>query len=167
MILLRHIKIQTNESLDILIAAAYEFWKSLSPLFAINNDNDSDVDKQLKVDEYNEVKKIVKEAYTTLLGGPLRNKVHAYEYCKLSHIYIAEGSLLGALQITQLASARGYLENTLIIMQSWSILTRVRTNQQEAFSAMLYLSSSIALDERPLPDSNGNTWVSGSDLNLA
>ena len=85
----------------------------------------------------------------------------------MSHIYIAEGSLLGALQICQLASARGYLENTLIIMQSWSILTRVRTNQQEAFSAMLYLSSSIALDLRPLPDNDGNTWVPGSDLNLA
>lgn len=52
-------------------------------------------------------------------------------------------------------------------MQSWSILTRVRKNPKEAFSAMLYLSSSIALDERPLPDSNGNTYVVGSDLNLA
>jgi len=52
-------------------------------------------------------------------------------------------------------------------MQSWSILTRVRSTPQEAFSAMLYLSSSIALDERPLPDANGNTWVPGSDLNLA
>ena len=95
MILLRHIKTQTNESLDVLIECAYKFWKSLSPLFVITNGNDSDSDKQLKVDEYDEIKKIVKEAYTTLLGGPLRHKVHAYEYCKLSHIYIAEGSLLG------------------------------------------------------------------------
>jgi len=95
MILLRHVKTQTNESLDILIECAYKFWKSLSPLFVVTNDNDSDSDKQLKVDEYDEIKKIVKEAYTTLLGGQLRHKVHAYEYCKLSHIYIAEGSLLG------------------------------------------------------------------------
>ena len=94
MILLRHIEVQTNDSLDILIECAYKFWKSLSPLFS-NNNNDNESDKQLKNDEYNEIKKIVKEAYTTLLGGPLRHKVHAYEYCKLSHIYIAEGSLLG------------------------------------------------------------------------
>ena len=95
MILLRHVKTQTNESLDILIECAYKFWKSLSPLFVTTNDNDSVSDKKLKVDEYYENNKIVKEAYTTLLGGPLRHKVHAYEYCKLSHIYIAEGSLLG------------------------------------------------------------------------
>jgi hypothetical protein len=112
--------------------------------------------------------KLVKNAYTRLLSRAVDPKyVVANEYIRLSHIYISEGALEGALRIMQLASARGHMQNILIVAQTWSLLTRTGDGHyRQAMDAIGFIAQSVAAEQRAKPNLEGIIKVPGSDLNM-
>lgn len=112
--------------------------------------------------------KLVKNAYTRLMSRAVDPKyVSANEYIRLSHIYISEGALEGALRIMQLASARGHMQNILIVAQTWTLLTRTGDGHyRQAMDAIGFIAQSIASEARAKPNLEGIIKVPGSDLNI-
>lgn len=101
-----------------------------------------------KSDDQEEALEAAKKAFTQLLGGSNRKLIQPFDYVRLSHIYISEGALSGALQVCQLGQARGHLENTLIVIQMWSLLSRLDKKRHDAELCMHYLISAIQLEPR-------------------
>jgi len=101
-----------------------------------------------KNDDQEEALETVKKAFTQLLGGRNRKLIQAFDYVRLAHVYITEGALAGALQVCQLGQARGHLENTLLVIQMWSLLTRLNNKHRDAELCMHYLVSAIQLEGR-------------------
>ncbi len=101
-----------------------------------------------KNDDQHEALDAARKAFTQLLGSRNRTLIQAFDYVRLSHIYITEGALAGALQICQLGQARGHLENTLIIIQMWSLLSRLHNKKNDAEHCMQYLVSAVQLEPR-------------------
>eukprot|EP01035_Chromulina_nebulosa_P007764 gene7764-10490_t len=139
LILLRNVVIKDSKSAALIADCAYEYWK-------IGND-DYSVDASKISVEKEEILHFVKESFSLLLSKSPHDKIKPYDYIRLTHIYLSEGSLDGALKIMKLASARGYLLNSLVIIQSWTILKRVG-NQKDAESCLQYLSSSISMEPK-------------------
>ena len=132
-----------------------------------------------KTDDQTEALETAKKAFTQLLGGSNRKMIQAFDYIRLSHIYITEGALSGALQICQLGQARGHLENSLVVIQMWSLLKRLNNKDREAEQCMQYLVSAVQLETRENIDNDpskksaqagpitGFIMVQNSDLPLA
>ena len=74
-------------------------------------------------------------------------EVPVLEYVKLSQIYITLGSLGGALDVLKIASMRGHLTDTIIVLQSWTIVSRIGTHS-EAEKYINYLATSVSLENR-------------------
>ena len=139
LILLRNVVIKEAKSAALIADCAYEYWK-------IEND-ETTMEAAKSCEEKEEILHFVKESFSLLLSKSPHDKIKPYDYIRLTHIYLVEGSLDGALQIMKLASARGHLLNSLIIIQSWTILKRVG-NQKDAESCLQYLSSSISMEPK-------------------
>ena len=137
---MQKVALTDRASIVMFIDAAYAMWRAIP--------SDADNDKFGKTREQQEALESVKHAFTTLLAQKsAKSLVTAYEYIRLSHIYLAEGGLVGALQILQLASARGHLENTLVVLQSLTILTKLRQTK-EVEKHITFLITDITLEDR-------------------
>lgn len=154
LILLRNVVIKEAKSAALIADCAYEYWK-------IENDEYS-VEASKTSLEKEEILHFVKESFSLLLSKSPHDKIKPYDYIRLTHIYLVEGSLDGALKIMKLASARGYLLNSLVIIQSWTILKRVG-NQKDAESCLQYLSSSISME----PKSTNSVLIGNGDESKA
>lgn len=132
--------LSTREIVTLMVEAAYNMWLSIPS--ELNNE------KFGKTKEQQEILDTVKNSFTALLAEKSsKHLVTAYEYIRLSHIYLAEGALSGALQILQLASARGHLENTLVVLQALTILTRLKMHR-EIENHVTFLLTDITLESR-------------------
>lgn len=153
MIFMRKVSLTDRASITLFVDSAYFLWRSLPNIEAETRDHGSSGSGHvLGEDEVarsrKEALESVKHAFTELLSQKSASAlVTAYEYIRLSHIYLSEGALLGALQILQLASARGHLENTLVVLQSLTILTKLRQTKQ-AEQHITFLITDITLEDR-------------------
>lgn len=159
LILLRDVDLVDDASAALLADCAYEYWNMRGEMESAEA-------------EQEELLKLVKDSFSILLANSPHEKVKAYDYIRLSHIYLVEGSLEGALKIVQLASARGHMLSSMIIIQSWSILKRV-VSLKESESCLQYLSSSISMEPKapaPLVNQQSDTthvfYIKGSSLPL-
>lgn len=144
-LLLRNITLTDAPSIAILVNCAYDFWRSVQPE---SDHGDHKSGWHDKTPDQEEAQSTVKEAFTQLLGGGDREIIPAYDYVRLSHVYISEAALQGALQICQLGQARGHLENILVIIQSWSILKRVKGRTADIEHCMEYMCTGVQLEPR-------------------
>lgn len=71
---------------------------------------------------------------------------------------------MSALKILQLASARGHLESSLIVLQTWTLLSRLGA-VAETERHIYFLTTSITLEPRSLKIAS-TSYVRGSDLKL-
>lgn len=109
---LGNIKIWNVQSVELLVQSSYIHWKT-----ALENKSTGNYDSALA---------LAHKAFTRLLDGGIPHElISAEDYIMLTHIYLCEGNLTSALMITNLASARGYLEDILIVTQSFLILKRL------------------------------------------
>jgi len=143
LILLRDVNLDDSSSTTLLADCAYAYWKEGSESYSEDAEAVNSKDRE-------DTLILVKDSFALLLGNGEHDKIKAFDYIRLSHIYLSEGSLDGALQILKLASARGYLLNSLIILQSWTILKRIG-DVKDADSCLQYLSTSIALESKSTP----------------
>lgn len=130
LVLLGNITVDEPELLITKLEAAYFLWLRTYKSKSLELEN---------------VVELAKETFSEVLGHSNHSVVRPNDYIALSHIYITEGSLEGALQIMQLASARGCLENLLIVLQSWTLLTRI-SSKKESNKNMMFLSSALTLE---------------------
>ena len=144
-LLLRNITLTDAPSISILVNCAYDFWRSVQPA---SNHGDHKSGWHDKTPDQEEAQSTVKEAFTQLFGSGDRAVIPAYDYVRLSHVYISEAALQGALQICQLGQARGHLENILVIIQSWSILRRVNGRAADIEHCMEYMCTGVQLEPR-------------------
>lgn len=142
LILLRNVIFNDVKSTSLLVNCAYEYWK-LGNDSMLSNQSNSAVEREENL-------QFVKESFSLLLSRSPHDKIRAFDYIRLTHIYLVEGGLDGALQILKLASARGHMLSSLIIIQSWTILKRIGS-QKDADSCLQYLSSSIAMEPKSAP----------------
>ena len=151
MIYMRQVSLTDRESITLFVDSAYCMWRSLPSGEAevqASGRNSQLLGEDEAVRSRKEALDSVKHAFTELLSQKSTSSlVTAYEYIRLSHIYLSEGALLGALQILQLASARGHLENTLVVLQSLTILTKLRQTKQ-AEQHITFLITDITLEDR-------------------
>ncbi len=111
LVYLKKVTTWSTDLITLLVESAYRLWKN-----NVADDNG----------EENETIEIVRQAFTQLLSGTVPfHLIQAYDYIRLSHIYLAEGNLHGALEIVNLASSRGHLEDVLIVTQTWTIIKRI------------------------------------------
>jgi hypothetical protein len=117
--------------------AGIEEQKSISELMSAGDDVLTR-DAQLVLDA-------IKDSFTQMLANVKVVPIKQYDYIRLTHVYLAEGSLHGALQILQLASARGFLEDPLIVLQSYTIMRRI-SKEVDVHNTMTYLSSTLVVE---------------------
>lgn len=144
-LLLRNITLSDIPSIAILVNCAYDFWRSVQPESThgqhISGWNEKTTDQE-------EAQTTVHEAFTQLLGAGDRDIVPAFDYVRLAHVYISEAALSGALQIIHLGQARGHLENILLVVQSWTILKRVKGKMADVEHCMQYMTTAVQLEAR-------------------
>jgi hypothetical protein len=157
-LLLRNITLDDIPSIAILVNCAYDFWRSVQP----ESEHGSHVSGwNEKTPDQEEAQLTVKEAFTQLLGAGDKNMIPAFDYVRLSHVYISEAALQGALQICQLGQARGHLENLLLVVQSWAILKRVKGKQADVEHCMEYLTTAVQLE--PRDNELGDPYMTDTD----
>ena len=123
LLLIKKVPMDEQVVIAITVEAAYNAW--------LATPHDMHNEKFGKTTEQQEALAVVQGAFTALLAEKrAMHLVTAFDYVRLTHVYLAEGALLGALQILQLASARGHLENTLVVLQSLTILLRLDQDKQ-------------------------------------
>ena len=171
MVLLRKIELNDQPSIAVLANCAYDFWRSVQtqhefmPHFNALDKNTQIFGKIMgrstqKIDyiksiDQQEANESVHKAFTQLFGTGDKAQLVAFDYIRLSHVYICEGALSGALQILQLGQARGHLENLLIVIQLWSVLKRLRKKHIDAELCMQYLVTAVQLEEREAIEDSG------------
>jgi len=156
---------------NLLLNCTYDYWKDsfLHPkkkkryqhldnyedvlyINDLNNCHDNSVeDEEVEdvtsiIDQENNTKllQLFQDNYTKVLTNnnlPLL----PYDYIRISYLYLSQGNLNGGLKILTLASVRGYLEEPLIIIQSWSIMRRI-SDEEETMKTIEYLSSTLILE---------------------
>lgn len=144
-LLLRNITLTEITSIAILVNCAYDFWRSVQPE-SVHGEHTSGWNE--KTADQEEANTTVKEAFTQLLGAGDRDIIPAFDYIRLSHVYITEAALSGALQIIHLGQARGHLENLLLVIQSWTILRRVKGKMADVEHCMQYMTTAVQLEPR-------------------
>ena len=176
MVLLRKIELNDQPSIAVLVNCAYDFWRSVQakhefmPLFKPFDKSTLEFDAIMsrstqkvgidKTEDQEEANDTVKKAFTQLFGTGDKSQMVAFDYIRLSHVYIFEGALAGAMQILQLGQARGHLENLLIVIQLWSVLKRLHNKHRDAELCMQYLVTAVQLEEREpvsYPPGSNNT----------
>eukprot|EP01038_Epipyxis_sp_PR26KG_P008039 gene8039-10894_t len=151
LVLLRNIDLKEEKEINLLVSAAYDWWFSTSYQRVAHIFDDSNA-LTLTIQEMVEEKYIVaalnevNEAFAKLLSGNYANRISPYDYIRLTQIYLNDGLLDQSLQILQLASARGHLENSLIIIQKYGIYKRMKNSKSDAEECLNYLSTSITLE---------------------
>ena len=75
------------------------------------------------------------------------DEIPVFEYVKLSQLYITLGALQGALDVLKIASTKGHLTSTIIVLQSWTLVARISTST-EADTYINYLATAISLENR-------------------
>lgn len=128
LLLLKNLLLDSEESVFVLINSAYYYWKQH--------------ETQLSPTE-NDVLNVMNDCFTKILSIKVDSLMQPFDYIKLSHIYISEASLEGALKIMNLASARGYMESSLVVLQTWSVLKRLG-EPKEYNKSIAFLCSSIS-----------------------
>ena len=86
-------------------------------------------------------------AYSDYFRDVADSEIHVFEYIKLSQLYIFKGALEGALAVLKVASTKGHLTSTIVVLQSWSILTRIDT-VKESEKYINFLASAVSLENR-------------------
>lgn len=168
LILLRKVDLNEYRTVSLLVNCSYDYWKATcmaavesrsvsratsrpgSAVAKHIQPNPQSIGHLMSVKEntsaeFEMVLKTIKESFTKLLANVKVVPIKQYDYIRLTHVYLAEGSLHGALQVLQLASARGFLEDPLIVLQSWSIMKRI-SNERDALGAMTYLVSTLVIE---------------------
>jgi hypothetical protein len=139
LIYFRKITTLWNVSLiNLLVDSAYRLWKS-----NIEQQDSSGI----RSNEDNELSELIQNAFSQLLSGIVPfHLISSFDYIRLTHIYIVEGNLLGALEICNLASNRGLLEDVLIVTQTWTIIKRIEgMKQREINDRINFLISAVPL----------------------
>lgn len=104
LILLRRTTLTSSISAKLLCKILYKAWISGSDEFTTN----------VVINLYNN---IFNDGTIPLLDG--------FDYVCLAHIYISENALAGALKILNLALLNGFYDNTGIVFQTFSILSKI------------------------------------------
>lgn len=126
-----------DNSVSVLVESAYLLWSQIQQRVLVEH-----FDKQLEDDD---VLNTVHLSFQRLLSGSIpKESIRAFDFIRLSHVYIMAGNLMGALDVMKLASARGHLENILIVVQSWLLLKRLK-QQKEAANYQRFMISSVTL----------------------
>ena len=141
LVMMKRVRMTKKKFVDLLVNCAYEGWLSGHESF-----------------------ETAIEAFTNLLRDIDPSLVTSSEYIRLSHIYLSEGALDGALRILGLASARGHLADASVVLQSYTIVKRIQS-RKEADVHMSFLSSSIVVEPRTV-DSTGRVFIKGSVLRI-
>eukprot|EP01031_Cornospumella_fuschlensis_P044650 gene44650-54600_t len=93
------------------------------------------------VEEFQDTKKIWEDFFN-------RNKpkvlIHPVDFLKESKSFLESGNLKDAFQILSIATSRGHLENVAIILQMWTILTRL-DREKDANDCMNFIVSAITI----------------------
>ncbi len=156
LVFLNRIKNRGESFIRLTAFCVYCFWKQGCK---IENDGLFDRCKWEKI-----VLDVVLDRFSLILSGSLDLAfVPPSYYLQLSQVYISQNSLSSALKIIQLACARGYLENVLIVVQSYCILKRIRINNKEADEAITFLCSAIVQEDREASDDK-MLYVPGSNV---
>lgn len=156
LVFLNRIKNRGKDFITLSAHCVHSFWKQGCK---IENDGLFDRCKWEKI-----VLDVVLDRFSLLLSGSLDlSFVPPMYYLQLSQVYITQNLLPYALKILQLACARGYLENVLVVAQSYSILKRVRINNKEADEAITFLCSAIVQEDREASDGK-ILFVPGSNM---
>ncbi|RYH30951.1 hypothetical protein EON65_03840 [archaeon] len=78
-----------------------------------------------------------------------RNKpkvlIHPVDYLKESKVFLEKGNLHDAFQILSVGTSRGYLENVAIVLQMWTILTRM-DREKDANDCLNFLISAVTVE---------------------
>lgn len=110
---------------------------------------------------------VVHQAYSALFDLVHPTHIKVKYYLRLSHVYIAEGSLPGALRTTIMASAGGgHLVHPAIVLQRWLLLKRLvvsksATMENEIAECLSYLISAIGSEDRDIDEHTGVAYVEG------
>lgn len=166
LILLRKLDLNDYKTVSLLVNCSYDYWKATCFSMVASRSvsratsrpgsaipkvvNPQSIGQLMSAKEninadFELVLTTIKESFTKLLANVKVVPIKQYDYIRLTHVYLVEGSLHGALQILQLASARGFLEDPLVILQSWSIMKRI-SNERDALGAMTFLVSTLVIE---------------------
>jgi hypothetical protein len=131
LIYLKKISNWRNEFTSLLVDSAYRLWKS-----NLEQEN-----------QENETLELVQQSFAQLMSGAIPYElIQGFDYIRLSHIYLVEGNLRGSLEILNMASNRGLLEDVLIVAQTWTIIKRLEgMKQREINDRINFLVSSVTL----------------------
>lgn len=110
----------------------------------------------------------VYEYFSLLLDEELSSLIIPYDFIRLSHIYIGEGLLNNAIVILNIASERGFMEDTLIVTQYWTLLKHLNMFS-DSNSYMNYLTTSIVTEyEQRLHNNNKEVlFVQNTSIQLS
>ena len=128
-----------------------------------DNDDDEDITSIIDQDNNNKLLQLFQDNYTKVLTNnhlPLL----PYDYIRISYLYLSQGNLNGGLKILTLASVRGYLEESLIIIQSWSIMRRI-SDEEETMKTIEYLTSTLILESNKRVRKDDNTNNNNDNIN--
>lgn len=154
LIYLKKLTVWDSNTTNLLVDCAYALWQS---------------DYLVKFEE-NDALELVKFSFNRVVDGSIPpHFIRAIDYIYISHIYLIEGNLQGALLILNVASQRGYLEDALIVNQSLSIAKRIGRSR-DIRDSMSYLVSAITLLSSQIPYSTLHEqipFISDSKLPLS
>lgn len=121
-----------RKSIELLVNSSYDLWKQ----------NSGKEDTGGKGDE--EAAEVVQQAFTILLSSSniSSNLILPWDYLRLSHVYIIEGNLVGAAEVMNIASAKGHMEDLLVVTQSCFIMNGLN-KPGEVQRIVTYIASSL------------------------
>jgi len=140
-VLLRRAPLQDPNVIQLYVDACYSAWKC--------------GDSKFTLDE-------IQEAYSALFSSAEGSLIPSFEFVRLTHIYIKTGNLVGAMKTMQYAGFCGHLSNSLVVLQTWTLLRKLGPHS-EAIKYMRHLCELITI-ELPVPDENGVMVVAGTDV---
>jgi hypothetical protein len=90
--------------------------------------------------------------------------IPAYEFVRLSHIYMMTGNLVGAMKTMQYAAFCDHLSNPIVLLQTWTLLRRLES-KEDPRKYMGYLCDILPM-EIPVEDERGVMNLRGTDIPL-
>jgi hypothetical protein len=143
LVYLSHITNWTPVLATFVATCTYNLWRDNQKLILKQWEDErvSDLDFPHCADDT--VSSVVVSSFSRILDGRVPfEMIGAVEYIRLTHIYLSEGNLEGALSICNLAAARGYLEDCSVVAQSF-LLLRALGNSIEATHYRTFLISEV------------------------
>ena len=144
-LLLRGVELDDIESVSILVDAAYDFWVSVQEDSAHGEHRSG---WKEKTNDQLEAVATVKSAFTQFFGSANKEDINAFQYVRLSNVYLTEAAMMGALKILHLGQARGHLENILLVIQSYTIMKTMKNKAKEVELCYEYLATAIQIEDR-------------------